>query len=130
MKEIKNNPSSRRQIIWSWNPKVIENMLMPPCHCFFEFYVNKNKLSCHLYQRRADLALGVPYNYSSYSLLSYMVAQVCGLEPHEFIHTIGDCHIYSNHLDSIDGQLPRHVKTLPKIELNKNIINLYEFKFD
>lgn len=130
IKEIKNNPSSRRLIISSWNPNEIENMLLPPCHCFFQFYVNKNKLSCQLYQRSADLFLGVPFNISSYSLLTYMVAQVCDLEPHEFIHTIGDCHIYSNHLESIDEQLSRDVKKLPKIELNKNIKNLYDFKFE
>lgn len=130
IKEIKNNPSSRRLIISSWNPNEIENMLLPPCHCFFQFYVNKNKLSCQLYQRSADLFLGVPFNISSYSLLTYMVAQVCDLEPYEFIHTIGDCHIYSNHLESIDEQLSRDVKKLPKIELNKNIKNLYDFKFE
>ena len=130
IKEIKNNPSSRRLIISSWNPNEIENMLLAPCHCFFQFYVNKNKLSCQLYQRSADLFLGVPFNISSYSLLTYMVAQVCDLEPHEFIHTIGDCHIYSNHLESIDEQLSRDVKKLPKIELNKNIKNLYDFKFE
>lgn len=130
IKEIKDNPSSRRLIVSSWNPNEIENMLLPPCHCFFQFYVNKNKLSCQLYQRSADLFLGVPFNISSYSLLTYMVAQACDLEPHEFIHTIGDCHIYSNHLESIDEQLSRDVKKLPKIELNKNIKNLYDFKFE
>ena len=130
IKEIKDNPSSRRLIVSSWNPNEIENMLLPPCHCFFQFYVNKNKLSCQLYQRSADLFLGVPFNISSYSLLTYMVAQACDLEPYEFIHTIGDCHIYTNHLESIDEQLSRDVKKLPKIELNKNIKNLYDFKFE
>ncbi len=130
IKEIKDNPSSRRLIVSSWNPNEIENMLLPPCHCFFQFYVNKNKLSCQLYQRSADLFLGVPFNISSYSLLTYMVAQACDLEPYEFIHTIGDCHIYTNHLEAIDKQLSRDVKKLPKIELNKNIKNLYDFKFE
>ena len=130
IKEIKDNPSSRRLIVSSWNPNEIENMLLPPCHCFFQFYVDKNKLSCQLYQRSADLFLGVPFNISSYSLLTYMVAQACDLEPYEFIHTIGDCHIYTNHLEAIDEQLSRDVKKLPKIELNKNIKNLYDFKFE
>lgn len=130
IEEIKKNPSSRRLIISSWNPNEIENMLLPPCHCFFQFYVNDNKLSCQLYQRSADLFLGVPFNISSYALLTCMIAQVCDLEPYEFIHTIGDCHIYSNHLDAINEQLSREVKKLPKLELNKNIKNLYDFKFE
>ncbi|MGL5640520.1 MAG: thymidylate synthase [Mycoplasmoidaceae bacterium] len=128
--EIKNNPTSRRLIVSSWNPNEIGNMLLPPCHCFFQFYVNENKLSCQLYQRSADLFLGVPFNISSYALLTYMVAQVCNLEPFEFIHTIGDCHIYSNHLEAINQQLSRDVKKLPKLDINKNIKNIYDFKFE
>ncbi|MGL5246493.1 MAG: thymidylate synthase [Mycoplasmoidaceae bacterium] len=130
IEEIKNNPTSRRLIVSSWNPNEIENMLLPPCHCFFQFYVNENKLSCQLYQRSADLFLGVPFNISSYALLTCMVAQVCNLEPYEFIHTIGDCHIYSNHLEVINEQLSRDVKQLPKLELNKNIKNIYDFRFE
>ncbi|MGL4617290.1 MAG: thymidylate synthase [Mycoplasmoidaceae bacterium] len=130
IEEIKNNPNSRRLIVTSWNPNEIENMLLPPCHCFFQFYVNGNKLSCQLYQRSADLFLGVPFNISSYALLTSMVAQVCNLKPYEFIHTIGDCHIYTNHLEEIDEQLSREVKQLPKLELNKNIKNIYDFKFE
>ncbi|MGL5591153.1 MAG: thymidylate synthase [Mycoplasmoidaceae bacterium] len=130
IEQIKNNPNSRRLIVSSWNPNEVENMLLPPCHCFFQFYVNDNKLSCQLYQRSADLFLGVPFNISSYALLTYMVAQVCNLEPYEFIHTIGDCHIYSNHLEAINEQLSRDVKKLPRLEINKNIKNIYDFKFE
>ncbi len=127
--EIKNNPNSRRLIISSWNPPEIKDMLLPPCHCFLQFYVNDNKLSCQLYQRSADLFLGVPFNISSYSLLTCMIAHVTGLEPDEFIHTIGDCHIYSNHLEAIETQILRDFKKLPKLILNESIKDLFSFEF-
>ncbi|KFB07679.1 thymidylate synthase [Malacoplasma iowae] len=128
--DLKNNPRSRRIIVSSWNPKEINNMALPPCHCFYQFYVNGNKLSCQLYQRSADLFLGVPFNIASYALLTYMVAQVTNLEPHEFIHTIGDAHIYENHIDQVKIQLKRRPKKLPTLKLNPNIKNILDFKFD
>lgn len=128
--DLKNNPRSRRIIVSSWNPKEINNMALPPCHCFYQFYVNGNKLSCQLYQRSADLFLGVPFNIASYALLTYMVAQVSNLEPHEFIHTIGDAHIYENHIDQVKIQLKRRPKKLPTLKLNPNIKNILDFKFD
>lgn len=128
--DLKNNPRSRRIIVSSWNPKEINNMALPPCHCFYQFYVNGNKLSCQLYQRSADLFLGVPFNIASYTLLTYMVAQVSNLEPHEFIHTIGDAHIYENHIDQVKIQLKRRPKKLPTLKLNPNIKNILDFKFD
>lgn len=128
--DLKNNPRSRRIIVSSWNPKEINNVALPPCHCFYQFYVNGNKLSCQLYQRSADLFLGVPFNIASYALLTYMVAQVTNLEPHEFIHTIGDAHIYENHIDQVKIQLKRRPKKLPTLKLNPNIKNILDFKFD
>lgn len=127
--DIKNNPESRRLIISTWNPSEINEMLLPPCHSFFQFYVNDNKLSCQLYQRSADLFLGVPFNIASYSLLTHMIAQVCNLEADEFIHTIGDCHIYKNHIEQIKLQLTRKPKKLPQLKINKNIKNIEDFKF-
>ncbi|MCF0218067.1 MAG: thymidylate synthase [Malacoplasma sp.] len=129
--EIKNNPNSRRLIVSAWNPVEIKNMLLPPCHCLFQFYVNhNNELSCHLYQRSADLFLGVPFNIASYSLLTYLIAQVTNTTPSEFIHTIGVAHIYDNHLDQVKEQLKREVYQLPILKLNKNIKNLFAFKID
>ncbi|MCM1557802.1 MAG: thymidylate synthase [Anaeroplasma bactoclasticum] len=128
--EIKNNPTSRRLIISSWNPAEIENMALPPCHCFMQFYVNENKLSCQLYQRSADVFLGVPFNIASYALFTMMIAQVCGLELGSFVHTIGDAHIYLNHLEQINKQLKREPRRLPTMKINPGVKSIYDFKFE
>ena len=128
--DLKNNPRSRRIIVSSWNPKEINDMALPPCHCFFQFYVKDNKLSCQLYQRSADLFLGVPFNIASYALLTYMIAQVTNLEPYEFVHTIGDAHIYENHIEQVKTQLKRKPKKLPTMKLNPDIKEITEFKFE
>ncbi|MDE5949494.1 MAG: thymidylate synthase [Malacoplasma sp.] len=129
--EIKNNKYSRRLIVSAWNPQEIENMLLPPCHSLFQFYVNsKNELSCQLYQRSADLFLGVPFNIASYSLLTMMVAQVTNTTAKEFIHTIGVAHIYENHIDQVKLQLERKTLDLPTITLNKAVKNIFDFTFD
>lgn len=129
--DLKNTPSSRRLIISAWNVGEIDEMALPPCHMIFQFYVNsKNELSCHLYQRSGDLFLGVPFNIASYSLLTHMLAQICNLKVGEFIHTIGDAHIYSNHIEQVKEQLTRTPKPLPKIKLNKNIESIEDFIFD
>ncbi len=128
--EIKTNPDSRRLIVNSWNPTLIDEMALPPCHTLFQFYVCDNKLSCQLYQRSADAFLGVPFNIASYSLLTMMVAQICGLELGEFIHTIGDAHIYSNHIEQVKLQLSREPRPLPKMIINKNIKDINDFKFE
>jgi thymidylate synthase len=128
--DIKNNPDSRRLIVSAWNVGEIEKMKLPPCHCFFQFYVANNKLSCQLYQRSADIFLGVPFNIASYALLTLMIAQVTNLEPGEFIHTLGDAHIYLNHFDQVKEQLSREPKTLPQMKLNSRISNIFDFSFD
>lgn len=130
LKEIKNNPNSRRLIVSAWNPCDVDKMMLPPCHSFFQFYVNNGKLSCQLYQRSADLFLGVPFNIASYSLLVYLIARECDLEPYEFIHTIGDCHIYENHIEQVKIQLKRKEKKLPTLWLNPNVKNVLDFKFE
>jgi len=140
---IKNNPNSRRMLVSAWNPSVMpdtsvsfaENVAnnkaaLPPCHAFFQFYVANGKLSCQLYQRSADIFLGVPFNIASYALLVLMIAQVCNLEPGEFIHTFGDAHIYNNHSEQIALQLSRTPKSLPKMKLNPNIKNIFDFKYE
>lgn len=127
---IKKNPNSRRHIISAWNVPQIESMALPPCHCLFQFYVADGKLSCQLYQRSADVFLGVPFNIASYALLTMMVAQVCDLEVGDFIHTLGDAHLYSNHLEQAKLQLTRTPKTLPKMEINKAIKDIESFRFE
>lgn len=127
---IKNNPDSRRIIVSAWNVAEIDDMKLPPCHCLFQFYVAEGKLSCQLYQRSADLFLGVPFNIASYALLTMMVAQVCNLEPGEFIHTFGDTHIYLNHFEQVDLQLSREPKPFPKMFLNPEVKDLFSFKFE
>lgn len=128
--DIKSNPNSRRLIVSAWNVGDIKNMALPPCHAFFQFYVNENKLSCQLYQRSADIFLGVPFNIASYSLLTMMIAQVCNLQYGDFVHTLGDAHIYKNHFEQVKTQLTRQPKTLPKMMINPNIKNIFDFKFE
>jgi thymidylate synthase len=127
---IKRNPDSRRLIVTAWNPADIEKMALPPCHCLFQFYVGDGKLSCQLYQRSADIFLGVPFNIASYALLTMMVAQVTGLKPGEFIHTFGDAHLYLNHLDQAREQLARRPYPLPKMKLNADVKDIFAFKFE
>jgi thymidylate synthase len=127
---IKTNPDSRRMMVVAFNPGEIEKMALPPCHAFFQFYVANGKLSCQLYQRSADVFLGVPFNIASYALLTHMIAQVCGLEVGEFIHTLGDAHIYSNHMDQVRLQLTREQLPLPQLKLNPNVKSLFDFKFE
>ena len=128
--DLKTNPDSRRLIVSAWNVAEIENMKLPPCHCFFQFYVANNKLSCQLYQRSADIFLGVPFNIASYALLTLMIAQVVNLEPGEFVHTLGDAHIYSNHFDQVNEQLSRQPKELPTMHINSNVKNIFDFRFE
>ncbi len=130
IKQIKNNPDSRRLIVSAWNVAEIENMALPPCHAFFQFYVADGKLSCQLYQRSADIFLGVPFNIASYALLTLMIAQVCDLEPGDFVHTLGDAHLYSNHLEQANLQLTRDLRPLPKIKINPDVKNIFDFKFE
>jgi len=128
--QIKNNPNSRRHLVCAWNPGVIERMALPPCHCLFQFYVADGKLSCQLYQRSADTFLGVPFNIASYALLTMMVAQVCDLQPGEFIHTFGDVHLYLNHRDQAKIQLERNPRPLPSVQLNPEIKSIFDFKYE
>ena len=140
---LKTNPNSRRMLISAWNPSVLPDTLksfsenvangkvaLPPCHAFFQFYVSEGKLSCQLYQRSADIFLGVPFNIASYALLTIMIAQVCNLKAGEFIHTFGDAHIYNNHFEQLKLQLSREPKVLPKMTLNPDVKNIFDFKFD
>jgi thymidylate synthase len=127
---IKNNPDSRRHIISAWNVGDLPKMALPPCHAFVQFYVAQGKLSCQLYQRSADVFLGVPFNIASYALLTLMVAQVCDLRPGEFVHTLGDAHLYSNHLDQARLQLGREPYALPKMNINPRVRDIFEFKFE
>ena len=130
IQQIKNNPDSRRLIVSAWNVGVIPQMALPPCHAFFQFYVADGKLSCQLYQRSADIFLGVPFNIASYALLTHMVAQVCDLQVGEFIHTLGDAHLYTNHLEQAKLQLTRDFKDLPQLKMNPAIKDIFEFKFE
>jgi len=127
---IKSNPDSRRLIVSAWNPALVEEMALPPCHALFQFYVADGRLSCQLYQRSADIFLGVPFNIASYALLTLMVAQVCDLEPGEFIWSGGDCHLYANHLEQADLQLPREPLPLPTMKLNPQVKDLFGFRFE
>ena len=127
---LRNNPDSRRHIVSAWNPGQLEEMALPPCHCLFQFYVAGGKLSCQLYQRSADIFLGVPFNIASYALLTHMVAQVVDLEPGEFIHTLGDAHLYINHLDQARTQLKRSPGALPTLKLNPDVGELADFRYE
>ena len=126
---IRRNPESRRLIVSAWNPADVEEMALPPCHCLFQFYVANGRLSCQLYQRSADVFLGVPFNIASYALLTHMVAQVTGLRPGEFIHTLGDAHLYLNHLEQARLQLTRTPRALPRLQLNPEVTDLFAFRF-
>jgi len=128
--QIKNNPDSRRLIVSAWNVGEIENMALPPCHAFFQFYVADGKLSCQLYQRSADIFLGVPFNIASYALLTMMIAQVCDLDVGDFVHTLGDAHLYSNHMEQTELQLSRDVFPLPSMKINPAIKDIFEFTID
>ena len=130
VEQIKRNPDSRRLIVSAWNVAEIDKMKLPPCHAFFQFYVAEGKLSCQLYQRSADIFLGVPFNIASYAILTMMVAQVCGLKPGEFVHTLGDAHLYLNHLEQTKLQLSRTPKALPTLEINPEVKDIFEFKFE
>jgi len=127
---IKNNPDSRRLIVSAWNVADVDHMALPPCHCLFQFYVAGGKLSCQLYQRSADIFLGVPFNIASYALLTMMLAQVCGLKVGDFIHTFGDAHLYSNHMEQVDLQLSRAPLPLPTMKINPDIDDIFAFTFD
>jgi len=127
---LKTNPDSRRHIVSAWNVSQIENMALPPCHCFFQFYVAEGKLSCQLYQRSADVFLGVPFNIASYALLTMMMAQVTGLKPGDFVHSFGDAHLYINHMEQAKLQLNRKPFPLPKLWINPKVDNIFEFKYE
>lgn len=128
--QIKNTPDSRRILVNAWNVADIPQMKLPPCHCLFQFYVADGKLSCQLYQRSADVFLGVPFNIASYALLTMMMAQVCDLEPGDFVHTLGDAHLYSNHFEQAELQLTREIRSLPTMKINPEVKDLFEFKFE
>jgi thymidylate synthase len=130
IRQIKNTPDSRRMIVSAWNVGEIANMALPPCHAFFQFYVADGALSCQLYQRSADIFLGVPFNIASYALLTHMMAQVCGLKAGEFIHTLGDAHLYSNHINQAELQLQRDLRTLPTLKINPDVNDIFEFRFE
>ena len=127
---IKRNPDSRRMLVTAWNPAEVDQMALPPCHCLFQFYVADGKLSCQLYQRSADVFLGVPFNIASYALLTMMIAQMCGLQPGEFVHTTGDTHIYRNHFEQVATQLSREPRPLPRMRLNPDVKSLFDFKYE
>lgn len=129
LRDLRTKPNSRRHIVSAWNPAEVDEMALPPCHCLFQFYVADGRLSCQLYQRSADIFLGVPFNIASYALLTMMVAQVSGLEPGEFVHTLGDAHLYANHFDQAREQLSREPKALPTMRLNPDVKDLFAFRF-
>ena len=130
LNQIRKNPHSRRLIVSAWNPALVDEMALPPCHCLFQFYVADGKLSCQMYQRSADIFLGVPFNIASYALLTMMVAQVTGLKPGEFVHTLGDAHLYANHFEQAKQQLTRRPGPLPTMQINPDVTDLFAFKYD
>jgi thymidylate synthase len=130
IEQIQVNPDSRRLIVSAWNPAQVEQMALPPCHCLFQFYVAEGRLSCQLYQRSADIFLGVPFNIASYALLTMMIAQVTGLQPGAFVHTFGDAHLYSNHMEQVDLQLSRDPRELPAMNINPLVKSIFDFRFE
>jgi thymidylate synthase len=130
VEQIKNNPNSRRLIVSAWNVADIDNMALPPCHALFQFYVADGRLSCQLYQRSADVFLGVPFNIASYALLTMMIAQVTGLQPGEFVHTLGDTHIYLNHFEQVQTQLERTPRALPRMKINPEVTSIFDFRYE
>ncbi|MBS9404283.1 thymidylate synthase [Halomonas sp. TRM85114] len=130
LEQIRTNPQSRRLIVSAWNPAQVDDMQLPPCHCLFQFYVADGRLSCQLYQRSADIFLGVPFNIASYALLTHMIAQVCGLAPGDFVHTLGDAHLYLNHLDQAELQLSRAPRAAPQLVLDPGVTSLFDFRFE
>ncbi|WP_057465749.1 thymidylate synthase [Pseudovibrio sp. POLY-S9] len=130
VKQIKTNPDSRRLIVSAWNPALVDDMALPPCHSLFQFYVANGKLSCQLYQRSADVFLGVPFNIASYALLTMMIAQVCDLEPGDFVHTLGDAHLYSNHMEQAELQLSRELRALPVMHINPEVKDIFGFCYE
>ena len=130
IEQLKRNPDSRRLIVSAWNPADVDQMALPPCHTMFQFYANDGQLSCQLYQRSADVFLGVPFNIASYALLTMMVAQVCGLQPKEFVHTFGDAHIYSNHVEQAKLQLSREPRPLPQMRINPDVKSIFDFQYE
>ncbi len=130
IEDLKTNPNSRRHIVSAWNPALVDEMALPPCHCLFQFYVSDGKLSCQLYQRSADIFLGVPFNIASYALLTMMIAQVTGLKPGDFVHTFGDAHLYHNHFEQAELQLSRAPKALPVMRINPDVEDVFSFKFE
>jgi len=130
LRDLKSNPSSRRHIVSAWNVADVDDMALPPCHCLFQFYVADGRLSCQLYQRSADVFLGVPFNIASYALLTRMIAQVAGLAVGDFVHTFGDAHLYTNHFEQCDLQLSRHPRSLPRMEINPDVRDLFAFRYE
>jgi thymidylate synthase len=130
MEQLRENPNSRRLIVSAWNPAQVDQMALPPCHCLFQFYVADGRLSCQLYQRSADIFLGVPFNIASYALLTQMIAQVAGFAPGDFVHTFGDAHLYLNHLDQAREQLSREPRALPRMEINPEVHSIFDFTFE
>lgn len=130
LEQLSSNPHSRRLLVSAWNPALVDEMALPPCHCLFQFHVADGRLSCQLYQRSADIFLGVPFNIASYALLTRMIAQVVGLKPGDFVHTLGDAHLYLNHLDQAVEQLSREPRSAPRLELDAGVSNLFDFRFE
>lgn len=130
LESLTKNPDSRRHIVSAWNPADVDDMALPPCHCLFQFYVAEGKLSCQLYQRSADIFLGVPFNIASYALLTHMIAQVVGLKPGDFVHTFGDAHLYLNHIEQAELQLSRAPRALPTLKLDPAVNSLFDFRYD
>ncbi|MEC8220008.1 MAG: thymidylate synthase, partial [Verrucomicrobiota bacterium] len=130
IESLKKNPDSRRHMVCAWNPGEVKDMALPPCHALFQFYVAKGELSCQLYQRSADIFLGVPFNIASYALLTMMIAQVCGLKAKEFVHTFGDLHLYSNHVEQAKEQLSRAPRALPQMKISPRVKDINDFKFE